>query len=184
MLCGFLSAVISDETERDLPTLGLQTCIQPGKREGDTRSLQAQAFCIPECSVPSVLQRIHKGDGLPRWLHGKVSTCEFRSWRRCKFNPWIGKIPWRRKQQPLPVFLSGKSCGQKNLVGYSPRGHTESDTIEHAHTHTWGGVQRFWEMRLSLSSAKENDFAVIFLVYSCSDSTCIFYKRCWLCQQA
>ena len=122
------------QKERDLPTLGLQTCLQPGKSEGDTRSLQAQAFCIPECSVPSVLQRIHKGDGLPRWLNSKVSACEFRSWRRRKFDPWVGKIPWRRKRQPIPVFLSGKSCGQKNLVGYSPRGHTESDKIEHAHT--------------------------------------------------
>ena len=36
---------------------------------------------------------------------------------------WVGKIPWRRKQQPSPVFLSGKSHGQRNLVGYSPWGH-------------------------------------------------------------
>ena len=35
------------------------------------------------------------------------------------FYPWVGKIPWRRKWQPTPVFLPGKSHGQRSLVGYS-----------------------------------------------------------------
>ena len=39
-----------------------------------------------------------------------------------KFDPWVGKIPWRRKWQPTPVFLPGKSHGQRSLVGYSPGG--------------------------------------------------------------
>ena len=39
------------------------------------------------------------------------------------FHPWVGKIPWRRKWQPTPVFLPGKSRGQRSLVGYSPWGH-------------------------------------------------------------
>ena len=42
-------------------------------------------------------------------------------YRRHSFNPWVRKIPWRRKWQPTPVFLGGKSHGQKRLVGYSPR---------------------------------------------------------------
>ena len=33
---------------------------------------------------------------------------------------WVGKVSWTRKWQPLPVFLPGKSHGQKGLVGYSP----------------------------------------------------------------
>ena len=33
------------------------------------------------------------------------------------FDPWMGKIPWRRKWQPTPVFLPGESHGQRNLVG-------------------------------------------------------------------
>ena len=41
-----------------------------------------------------------------------------------------GKIPWWRAWQPAPVFLPGESHGQKSLVGYSPRGHRESDTTE------------------------------------------------------
>ena len=40
-----------------------------------------------------------------------------------RFDLWIAKIPWRRKWQPTPVFLPGKSHGQRSLVGYSPRGH-------------------------------------------------------------
>ena len=36
-------------------------------------------------------------------------------------DPWVGKIPWSRKWQPTPVFLPGKSHGQRSLVGYSPR---------------------------------------------------------------
>ena len=38
------------------------------------------------------------------------------------FDPWVGKIPWRRKWQPTPVFLPGKSHGLRLLVGYSPWG--------------------------------------------------------------
>ena len=44
------------------------------------------------------------------------------------FDPWVGKIPWRRKWQPTPVFLRGESHGQRSLVGYSPWGRKESDT--------------------------------------------------------
>ena len=46
------------------------------------------------------------------------------------FNPWVCKIPWRRKWQPTPVFLPEKSHGQRSLEGYSPWGHTESDMTE------------------------------------------------------
>ena len=55
--------------------------------------------------------------GHPRWLRDKGSTCQCR---RCGFNPWVGKIPWRRKWQPTPELLPGKSQGQGRLVGYSP----------------------------------------------------------------
>ena len=50
--------------------------------------------------------------------------------RRPRFNPWVGRIPWRRKWQPTPVFLPGKSQGQRSLTGYSPWGHKELDTPE------------------------------------------------------
>ena len=47
-----------------------------------------------------------------------------------RFDPWVGKIPWRRKWQPTPGLLPGQSHGQRSLVGYSPWGHKESDTTE------------------------------------------------------
>ena len=47
--------------------------------------------------------------GLPRWLSDKESSCQCRRPRRCRLDPWVGKIPWRRKWQPTPAFLPGKS---------------------------------------------------------------------------
>ena len=56
---------------------------------------------------------------IPWWFSIKESDCQCR---RCGFNPWVRKIPWRRKWQPTPVFLPGKSHRQRNLVGHSPWG--------------------------------------------------------------
>ena len=46
------------------------------------------------------------------------------------FNPWVEKIPWRKKWQPTPVFLPGKSHGQRSLAGCSPWSHKELGTTE------------------------------------------------------
>ena len=51
---------------------------------------------------------------------GEEPTCQCR---RHRFNPCVGKIPWRRRWQPSPVFLPGESHGQRSLAGYSPRIH-------------------------------------------------------------
>ena len=51
------------------------------------------------------------------------------------FDPWVQKIPQRRKWQPTPVFLPGESHGQRSLVGYSPQGRKESDMTERLHFH-------------------------------------------------
>ena len=65
--------------------------------------------------------------GLSWWL---------RQWRMClqcgrpSFNPWVGKIPWRREWLPTLVFLPGEFLGQRSLAGYSSWGHKESDTTE------------------------------------------------------
>ena len=63
--------------------------------------------------------KLHKTkytDELPRWLTGRESTC----WcRRCGFDPWVRKIPWRTKWHLTPVFLPGKFRGQ-SLAGCSP----------------------------------------------------------------
>ncbi|XP_043737882.1 uncharacterized protein LOC122680493 [Cervus elaphus] len=74
--------------------------------------------------------------GLPRWHSSKESTCQSRSCRRPRFNPWVRKIPWRKKWQPTPVFLPGERHGQRSLGGCSPWGCKESDTAEQACTTT------------------------------------------------
>ena len=60
----------------------------------------------------------------------KIPPCQCRRHKRREFDLWVGKIPWRRKWQPTPVFLPGESHRQRSLAGYSPWGHKESDTTE------------------------------------------------------
>ena len=52
----------------------------------------------------------------------KELTCQCRRHKTCGFNPWVGKIPWRRAWQPTSVFLPGDTHGLRSLVGYSPWG--------------------------------------------------------------
>ena len=58
---------------------------------------------------------------------GKESACQCR---RCVFDPWVRKSPWRRKWQLTPVFLPEKSHGQRSLAGYRPKGHKELGTTD------------------------------------------------------
>ena len=75
-------------------------------------------------------------EGLPRWLSGKESACQSRRCKRCRFDPWVRKILWRRKWQPTPAYFPGKFHVQRDLVGSSPWGRKESGMTEHWHTHT------------------------------------------------
>ena len=54
---------------------------------------------------------------------------------RHEFDPWVGKIPWRRKWKPTPVLMAEKFHGWRTLVGYSPWGRKESDKTERFHFH-------------------------------------------------
>ena len=64
--------------------------------------------CKNTCHLP-FLSRQHSLIGLPRWFSGKESSCQCRRHKRCRFNPCVGKIPWRGAWQPTPVFLPGES---------------------------------------------------------------------------
>ena len=55
--------------------------------------------------------------GFPGGSDGKESTCNAGD---LGFHPWVGKIPWRSAWQPTPIFLPGKSHGQRSLAGYNP----------------------------------------------------------------
>ena len=66
--------------------------------------------------------------------------------RRPGFNPWVGKIPWRRKWQPTPpVFLPGEFSGQRSLAGYSPWGCKKSHMTERL-THLFCCPLHSWDL--------------------------------------
>ena len=73
------------------------------------------------CGIPSreSLYR-EKNFDISECLSGKESACQCR---KHGFDPWFGKISWRRKWQPTSAFLPGKSHGQRSLMGYRPWGH-------------------------------------------------------------
>ena len=58
--------------------------------------------------------------GFPGGANGKEPTCQCRRYKRLRFDPWVGKIPWRRAWQPIPGFLPGESHGWRSLAGYNP----------------------------------------------------------------
>ena len=53
---------------------------------------------------------------LPMCLSGKESACQCRRHKRCGFDPWVGKIPLRRKWESTAIFLPGKSHGQRRVT--------------------------------------------------------------------
>ena len=89
--------------------------------------------------------------GLSRWLRGKESSCQCR---RHEFNPWVRKIPWRRKWQHTAVFLPAQSYAQRSLEGYSSQdlrvGHDWSN-LEHMWIKTnCGQFFKRWEYQTTL----------------------------------
>ena len=67
--------------------------------------------------------------GLPGVSDGKKKKIHLQC-RRPGFNPWVGKILWRRERQATPVFWPGESHGQRSLTGYRVHGVIESDMTE------------------------------------------------------
>ena len=70
------------------------------------------------------------GKGFPGGASDKEPACQCWRHKRCGFDPWVGKIPWRRKWQPTPVLLPGEFHGQRSLAGYIPRDRKGSDMTD------------------------------------------------------
>ena len=97
---------------------------------------------VPQVLSAACLGRVHHlrmgllisvvEKGFPGGARGKESSSQRL---RHGFDPWVRKIPWRRRWQPTPVFLPGKSHGSWSRVGYRPRGRKELDTTERLHFH-------------------------------------------------
>ena len=92
-----------------------------------------------------------------------------------RFDPWVGKIPWRRERQPTPVFLTGEFHGQRSLSGYSPWRCKQSDMTEqltrtHTHTHTFLNNHTIWISRQPfLNHLKEYNYKLkVVLEYEAS----------------
>ena len=124
-MCYLLSRVRLFVTPWGIPQQALCPWDFPGKNTGvDFHSLLQGIFLI-QVSNPGllhcrrVLYQVHIYTyiryGLPRWQCGNESACHCR-----KQDPWVGKIPYSRKWYPAPVFLLGRSHGQRSLVVYSP----------------------------------------------------------------
>ena len=92
-----------------------------------------------------------------------MTTC-LQGWKP-RFNPWVGKILWRRKWQSTPVFLPGEFHGQRSLVGYSPWGHKESDTTK----------------QLTLSLFDAEDLAPSYITHPWSSSLLFFLRSRHIC---
>ena len=75
-------------------------------------------FCSPERpeQEPAFVDSSVVSEGFPGDASGKGPTCQCRRHRRCGFDPWVSKMPWRRKWQPSPVFLPGESQRQRSLA--------------------------------------------------------------------
>ena len=95
-------------------------------------------------------------------------------------DPWVGKIPWKRKWQPTPVSLPGKSCGQRSLVGYIQR-ITKSRTQPSLQTHwggKWGGgkaMNRPTLKRVALSNP-DSSMSLSMAELCCQVTTCTILK--------
>ena len=79
--------------------------------------------------------------GFPGGVSGKKPACQ--CWRHKRHR--VGKIPWRRAWQPIPVFLPAESHGQRSLAGYSPWGSQRVgyDWSDLAHKHSSESFKRW-----------------------------------------
>ena len=113
---GYLLTAAPPDLERGVAPLGLPASVQPTEKiiSGFVTYLWAS----------QVVQLIR-------------TSCQCN---RCRFDPWVGKIPWRKKWQPTPEFLSGESHGLRSLAGYSPQGCRVGHNWAHMYTyflHIW-----------------------------------------------
>ena len=60
--------------------------------------------------------------GFPGGASGKEPACQCRIPKRCRFDPWVGKIPWTRHSNPIQYSCLENPHGQRSLAGYSPWG--------------------------------------------------------------
>ena len=99
---------------------------------------------IPLKGSYCLLPRVHQSlvshllrfiDRLPPWLNGKKICLQFRRHKICGFDPWVGKIPWRRKWQPLQYSCLKNPMDRGVWWAYSPWCYKESGITERLSMH-------------------------------------------------
>ena len=83
--------------------------------------------------------------GSPGGASGKEPACQCRRHKRSRFDPWVGKIPWRRKWQPTPVFLPGRIPWIEEPGGLQPVG---SQRVRH----DWASYGTAWGVGVGMST--------------------------------
>ena len=138
--------------------LGLWECSRALRNRISVPSAERE---ISWFSLQCVCRRLMGIRGPPRWLSGKESICQCR---RHRFDPWVGKIPCKRKWQATPVFLPWESLGQRSLAGYSLWGHKESITTQQLNNNNKGYQRLFFTCFPRLDIRAGHLFACFFLM--------------------
>ena len=112
---------------------GLSQCTGPWEQL-DTKRAALLRECYISSQEISISTMSYGVSLVAQMVKKKKKMCQ--QCRRPGFDPWVGKIPWRRAWQLTPVFLPGESHGQRSLVGYSPWG-AELDTIKQSTHHVF-----------------------------------------------
>ena len=99
-----------------------------------------------------IFTTVHFVKGFPGGTSAKEHTCQCSRYKRCSFDSWVRKIPWRRIWQPTPVLLPGESCAWRSLMGYSLWGLKELDMAEM----TWHSAAQFVKGFPCVSVGKES----------------------------
>ena len=135
MLAGLPSKALGEDLSLPLPDSGgcgyitltsALVCTEPSPLRPLFPLCQTSSAFLLEGPLSLALRFI----SIPGGTGDKEPICRCRRCKRCGFDPWVGRIPWRRAWQPTPIFLPGEFRGQRSLAGYSPEGHKESDTTE------------------------------------------------------
>ena len=144
---------------------GMRASSLPGENGAALLPMAAQG--CRRILVPELLDAVHPADikcaptcakGASQVAQWKEPACQRR---RHGIDPWVGKIPWRRKWQPTPAFLPGESHGQRSLTAPIHGVAKDSDTTEHAHTYArvyicarnWAEPRGSWVINTGCSSS-------------------------------
>ena len=125
-------------------------------------------------SVETEYMSSRKYLGLPRWYSHKESTYQCNG---CRFDPWVGNIPWSRKWPPAPVFLPGKSHGQKSLAGFRLWGCRVGHSWATEHTENTWHIIRI--SRIIFSSPPISPLSVSFHFDNCQTNTERKHDKTW-----